>query len=110
MKNFNVNDLLEKIANKSLTVNQAVKEMEGNISSFASFSSNYQPKDIVKAYCEILDSKAYKQLAMEAKEAKEAKRNLVEEVRCDCGRVIAKDQIMSASFGRACPGCYDDKS
>lgn len=33
-----------------------------------------------------------------------------EEVRCDCGRITTKELLMTASFGKACPECYDEKS
>lgn len=107
-----VDEILQRVVDKGLTIEQAVEEIKGMLPSFCfSFSCNYQPKDIVKAYCDILDSKAYK-MAQEAKVAKVApvRGTQEEEVRCDCGRYTAKDLLMTASFGKACPECYDEKS
>jgi len=34
----------------------------------------------------------------------------IEMVKCDCGCVVPRSQVMGASMGTACPDCYDDMS
>ena len=48
---------------------------------------------------------------LKAAEAPRARRSVVSEVvRADCGHMVEKHELMSASMGTSCPGCYDRMS
>ncbi len=57
-------------------------------------------------YAYIRDEDAHNRLVAE----RVAKRKPIEMYECDCGHVVARSQVMSASHGTSCPDCYDRMS
>lgn len=43
-------------------------------------------------------------------QAEREERRQAEKVRCDCGHMVARNDVMSTSQGTSCPDCYDRMS